>query len=507
MSSIIYDDMKRNLSNRFWRLNNLYKIIDKKGDSVRFTLNPEQTKFVSEMHTRNSILKARQLGFTTFSCMFGLDLCLFNSNTSVGIIAQTMDDVKKIFRNKVLYAYKNLPPSLRAVTGLEAQAENAQELLLGNNSSIAVGLSFRSGTLHFLHVSELGKIAARFPQRAEEVQTGALPTVPTDGIVVFESTAEGDSGLFYDTCDVAQRKQRMNEPLSSLDFKFHFFPWYERADYVLPAHTVRLTPEQDSYFFKMEQELSYKFSPEQKAWYAVMSNSLGEKVKREYPTTPKEAFEQSIEGAYYSKYMVQAEAQGRVCNVPHEPLLKVYTSWDLGVSDTTAIWFFQYSPSGERRYINFYENSGEGLEHYAKVLEEYADKYGYRYADHIAPHDIRVREIGNKAKSRLESALELGIKFIVCPSVSIADGIQSVRNILPSCWFDKANCAAGLKALRHYRKKWNDERGCFESQPLHDWASNGSDSFRYSAIGFKPPVQIQTQTHAQSTRGKKRGRR
>jgi hypothetical protein len=100
------------------------------------------------------------------------------------------------------------------------------------------------------------------------------------------------------------------------------------------------------------------------------------------------------------------------------------------------------------------------------VLEEFSEKYGYRYDQHIAPHDIRVREIGNKAKSRYESALELGIKFTICPSVSVEDGIQSVRNILPSCVFDKSNCAEGLKALRHYRKKWNEERGCFENVNL-----------------------------------------
>lgn len=506
MRSVIYDDMKRNLSNRFWRLNNLYKIIDKKGDSVRFTLNPEQTQFLSSMHNRNTILKARQLGFTTFACIFGLDLCLFNSNTSVGIIAQTMDDVKKIFRNKVLYAFKNLPPSLRAVSGLEAQAENAQELLLGNNSSIAVGLSFRSGTLHFLHVSELGKIAARFPQRAEEVQTGALPTVPTDGIVVFESTAEGDSGLFYDTCDTAQRKARMKEELSKLDFKFHFFPWYERADYILPAHTVQLTPEQRKYFAEMEAKLSIKFSPEQKAWYAVMSNSLKDKMKREYPTTPEEAFSQTIEGAYYGTYMAQAEAQGRVCDVPFDPLLPVHTSWDLGMSDTTPIWFFQYSPAGQRRYINYYEANGEGLEHYVKVLDELGKKLGYRYGTHIAPHDIRVRELGT-GKSRLEKARELGIDFVICPSVSVQDGIEAVRSMFPSCWFDKTKCAQGLKAIRHYRKRWNEDRACFESQPLHDWASNGADSLRYSAVGFKPPVHIETPSHATTSRGKKRHRR
>ena len=506
MRSVIYHDMKRNLSNRIWRLNNLYRIIDKNGDSVRFQLNVEQTNFITHLHYRNVILKARQLGFTTFSCIFGLDLCIFNSNTRVGIIAQTLEDVKKIYRDKVQYAYNNLPPSLLTVPGLLPQTENAQELLLNNNSSIAVGLSFRSGTLHFLHVSELGKIAARFPQRAKEVKTGALPTVPVDGIVIFESTAEGDHGLFFDTCDEAQRKDRMGDALTNLDFKFHFFPWYQRADYVLPAKSVTLTAEQHAYFTEMEGKLGFKFSPEQKAWYSVMENNLKEDMKREYPTTPEEAFAQTVEGAYYGKYMAQAEAQGRVCDVSFEPLLKVHTSWDLGVGDTTPIWFFQYSPQGQRRYINYYENSGEGLDHYAKVLEEFSEKYGYRYEQHIAPHDIRVREIGNKAKSRYESALELGIKFTICPSVSIEDGIQSVRNILPSCVFDKTNCAEGLKALRHYRKRWNEERGCFENRPLHDWASNGADSFRYSAVGFKPPEVRVTQTHATTTRGKKRRR-
>ncbi|GKT29129.1 terminase family protein [Aduncisulcus paluster] len=153
------------------------------------------------------------------------------------------------------------------------------------------------------------------------------------------------------------------------------------------------------------------------------------------------------------------------------------------MSDCTAIWFAQYLGTGEIRIIDYYENSGEGLAHYAEVLRN----KGYHYGQHIAPHDIQVKELGN-GKSRIEKARELGIRFDVAPSLSVMEGIDEVRMILPRCWFDKENCSEGLKALEAYQKEWNDKAGTWRDRPKHDWTSHGSDAFRYLAVGHRPPA-------------------
>lgn len=192
------------------------------------------------------------------------------------------------------------------------------------------------------------------------------------------------------------------------------------------------------------------------------------------------SFSAAIRGAYYGGLIADAERDDRISCVPHEPELPVHTSWDLGMSDSTAIWFVQVGPGGEHRVIDYYEAHGEGLEHYIKVL----DVKPYKYGRHIAPHDIRVRELGT-GKSRLEVARSLGIRFDICPNIPIQDGINAVRRLVPKCRFDSARCETGIEALRHYRREFNDRAGSFMSRPVHDWTSHSADAFRYFAVGFR----------------------
>ncbi|MGE4471073.1 MAG: PBSX family phage terminase large subunit [Desulfovibrio sp.] len=192
-------------------------------------------------------------------------------------------------------------------------------------------------------------------------------------------------------------------------------------------------------------------------------------------------------GSYYGKRLQLAQDQCRIGRVAMDPALLVHTAWDLGVSDSTAIWFFQHLPTsggGEYRIIDYYEASGEGLAHYAGVLTA----KGYHYGKHIAPHDIKVRELGS-GKSRLEAARKLGIVFTVAPLQSVEDGIEAVRQVIDAAWFDKERCGQGLDALWSYQREWDDVRSCFKTSPLHDWSSHGADAFRYLATGFRPPRQ------------------
>lgn len=190
------------------------------------------------------------------------------------------------------------------------------------------------------------------------------------------------------------------------------------------------------------------------------------------------SFEAAIKGSYYADQMHKATKDGRIRTVPYDEALEVHTVWDLGINDAMAIWFFQTHGS-EIRLIDYYENSGEGFNHYIKVLRE----KDYLYGRHWAPHDISVKELGTGI-SRLERAKELGLDFDVVQKLHgdyINSGIDKVRTILSRCYFDKDKCEQGISCLKHYRKEWDEKRQTYKTHPLHDWSSNGADAFRYLA--------------------------
>lgn len=188
------------------------------------------------------------------------------------------------------------------------------------------------------------------------------------------------------------------------------------------------------------------------------------------------SFTSGVLGAYYADLIAQLREDEHIRAVPWEPRLRVYTAWDLGVGDATAIWFFQVYGK-EFRFIDYYEAQGEGLPHYAKVL----DRKPYAYEEHFAPHDINVRELGT-GSSRLEIAAELGINFTVVPKLSVEDGIEAARTVLPQCYFDSVKTELGVKGLTHYRKQFNERTRSFSAKPLHDWSSNPADAFRMFAV-------------------------
>jgi len=202
----------------------------------------------------------------------------------------------------------------------------------------------------------------------------------------------------------------------------------------------------------------------------------------EYDQEYECSFEAAVKGAIFTKELQAARAESRVGAVPIDPVLPVDTDWDLGVGDSTAIWFSQSTRGGEVRLVDYYEASGEGLPHYAKVLK---DK-GYTYGTHWAPHDIQVRELGS-GRSRLETAQSLGINFQVAPNIPLEDGIHAARMLMPRCWFDANRCKAGLEALQHYRRDYNTRLNEFKAIPVHDWASHGADAFRYLATRQQTP--------------------
>lgn len=196
------------------------------------------------------------------------------------------------------------------------------------------------------------------------------------------------------------------------------------------------------------------------------------------------SFEAAIVGAYYGRDMAQAEKDGRIRSVPWEPSKPVYTAWDLGLDDSTAIFFAQVI-GNEIRVIDYFETNNTALRDIPRIL---LNEKPYTYAEHYLPHDVEIRELmsGTSRKSSLEA---LGLRPIeVAPRISVEDGISAVRNILPKCYFDAKKCERGIDCLKQYQREWDERLKVFKPRPLHDWTSHGADAFRYLATMLKPQM-------------------
>lgn len=197
-------------------------------------------------------------------------------------------------------------------------------------------------------------------------------------------------------------------------------------------------------------------------------------IQQEYYTS----FEMGVEGSYYSRYMDTMRREQRIGMVSWENGFKVHTAWDIGVRDSTTIIFFQ-TIGQTVNIIDCYENSKEGLEHYAGVIAAKP----YLYGTHIAPHDIRVKEWGSGI-TRFEKARQLGIKFTIADQYEIPDGIEACRSLFSKLWIDEKNCSDLIKSLENYRQEYDIKRKVYKPRPLHDWSSHFSDAFRYLAISL-----------------------
>lgn len=481
---------QKRLADPLWRLNNLYYIVNKQGVKTLFKLNWAQEELYSNMWYCNIILKARQLGMSTFVCLLFLDRCLFNSHVSAGIIAHTLEDVQQMFK-RVKFAYDNLNDSIKGL--ITADNDTSQMLKFSNGSSLRVGTSLRSSTFQYLHISEFGKLCSKYPEKAREVVTGALNTISSGQYVFVESTAEGRDGYFYDMVCRSRSLQESGTKLTPLDFKFFFFPWWRSPEYRL-QNSVPISQETAKYFEELEAK-GIGLYPAQKFWYIKKQETQNSDMMREYPSTPEEAFHTSLEGAYYSRQMLEVRKEKRIGHISHDPTILVHTAWDLGFGDSTSIWFYQIAGK-ELHFIEYYENSGEPLTFYLKYLQERP----YQYGKHQVPHDAGVHEFST-GHSRIEVARKLGFTFTLVPNISIDEGIDAVRHVLRRCWLDEEKCSSGIKALEGYRRQWNDTQGCWSSKPHHDQFSHGADAFRMMAVGLSrversgEPVDARTLGH------------
>jgi hypothetical protein len=486
-------EMAACLQDPMWRIcsGQLYKIMLKSEEGedstvVPFKPNKAQMRLMSRLWYRNIILKARQLGFTTLVCILWLDHALFNADQRCGIVAQDRDTAAAIFRDKVRLAYDRLPPALKAQFPLKR--DSADELLFDhNNSSIRVATSLRGGTIHRLHVSEFGKIGAKYPEKASEVVTGSLPAVPLDGIAIIESTAEGQDGEFYKMTTRAMNLADQRKDLTPRDYRFHFYPWWQESAYRL-EQIEPLTQKDCDYFAEVEALTGTKLDPGQRSWYVATRDTDfsgdEEKMWQEYPSTPKEAFQVSSEGKYFNKQLTKARKEGRITVVPYMEGVAVHTFWDIGNKDGTAVWLMQ-EVGLQKRWIGFIEGWGEPYSYFGRQLQAKGYLWGIHHLPHDADHKRQQADVLSSPKDELMK-LPIGGEWKTVKRVDdVTHGIQLVRNQFSEYWFDEVACKEGIEHLQNYSKTWNENTKTWSSMPRHDIHSEAADAIRQCAQGYE----------------------
>ncbi|MDO8983026.1 hypothetical protein [Cypionkella sp.] len=491
-----------------WRIfsGRIYKITTKGDDSpddepdivVDFRPNNTQREFLANLHERNTILKARQMGFSTLIEIMALDHALFNDDQEVVVIAHTKQAATKLYRKKVCFAYDKLPQAIRDMC--PTVERNQTQMVFANGSSIEVTSSARGGTPHFLHISEFGKIAAKYPDKAVEITTGAIQGVPRSGFIFIESTAEGQSGAFYDNAKRAQSKAEAKQPLTQSDYRFHFFAWYRMPEYrTIPEEIrhVRINAKEHEYFDTVEGLMDCEIDLGQRAWYISKRDNdfatTPDLMWREYPSTPEECWQASNEGKYYAKALALARREGRIGRVPLLRHVPCNTFWDLGASDSTAIWVHQ-RVGVEDRFLRYYEESGAGY----LAFTTWLDSLNVLWGSHYLPHDAEQKRQKQQADGddfalispvMILREMKPSWDFKVVPRIqNLQHGIDQTRLSMQGCYWDDEGCKEGLMRLENYSREWNTRLQCWHDHPKHDDASHGSDAFRQFSTGYIAPI-------------------
>jgi len=459
--------------------NGFYRIRDRKGESIPFYPNATQRKLLDLIYVqkrRRIVLpKARKIGCSTCMSLVILDAMNLSANTEAAIIDMSEGDAGKKLRHMVTFAHESLPDELRRGTVRSSDTE----LALDNGSFCLASASSRGGTPRVMLVSELGKIAHADPKRAEEIQTGAIASVPRNGLIVVESTAMGKSNYFHKL--VVDAQQVPEDKRTEADWSLCFGAWHEDAANTLAGFPDRVTRETNDYLDEIGKLTGKVFTPGQRLWYQVVAvDGQGIFRFREYPSTVEECFNAPIDGAIYGDLMARARAEGRIVPYEWDRAYPVWCSWDIGYADTTDIWWWQLKLNRMDivKHVTLKRHSAAMA---ANVLRE----AGIPVAGHLLPHDAdsRTAASGSSYREELERAGLNNLK-IVSRTPDIWIGINSVRDMLPRCTFNLKGCGVsedkgkdGISALEAYHEK--------DGKPVHDWSSHPADGLRTAVEGIR----------------------
>jgi len=493
------------MPSKLWRMNSgIYKIETKQGDVIPFEMNWAQHKVYAEYlkHPRLIILKSRQQGISTFWLIFFFDDALVKDTHKFGLMAQGLKEAKNL-KERVILAWQNYPEELKELFQLKVVKQNSDEFTLNNGSKIQIATSFRSGTLQGLHISEYGKIANKYPEKARETKTGSMQAIKHGLPVIIESTAEGSKNDFAKMWQAAVLLKEEGAKLSGKDFRPVFLSWVDDPTCWSDVPQT-LTKEAIEYFekLKIEYEKWYGKKPKlhmQQLWWWMSQfrefNYDWGLMGQEYPGYPDEAFAATKDGSYYAKlYREHIVAKKRLVENLYDEHLPVYVAMDLGMNDTMVLVFFQVW-NGELRIIDEYHNSGEGLEHYVNVMKAKP----YRISKVYVPHDAKVKELGT-GKSRYDVLRSLGVPAKVLPKTkSVINDIELVRQAIPYMWFDRDNTTYLQQAMLNYSKQWDDKLGIWKDKPLHDEWSNPADAIRYMVISQWNRLKVENKKENKNT--------
>ena len=476
--------IRTKLASKLWRLNNLYKIRDKNGELCTMKLNESQLYTLTQFkHNKKIILKSRQQGMTTLAVAYNLDSCIFKAGFSAGVQSYGIDESRKL-QLKAKLMWEEFDPDIKSALNIDLIINNANGMQFTNGSILKIG-NFRGDTLQSLHVSELAKIAKKYPEKARELKTGAFQAIGKNSKITIESTAEGKAGLFYEMWQKAVMKKRLCEAegvqLSPFDFEPIFLSWMMDPDCNINT-PVKIPDELQDYLGSFNPPLR----DTQKWWYAAKYEEIGQEIKQEYPSTPKEAFEKVLEGTYYANEYRKLT----LGKFEYDKNYLVFSAVDLGMNDTFSNIFFQVDVKGVCTIFAEYMDSGHGLEYYKDVYDAMGKKYNWVFGHTYVPHDVAVRELTSD-KTRLEVLKALKFNPIVIKRHQLIDGIETTRQFLKEVRID-TSCETTIAAIQNYRKAFNDQLGVFLDKPVHDEHSHPADALRYLAMGLKhrPPTDI-----------------
>jgi hypothetical protein len=500
------------LASQAWRLQNLYTIRDADHKLVAFEPNLSQRRFYNRRWHCNHILKARKLGFSTFIELLYLDDLLFSpTGLRAGIIDFTLEDAKaKLAMAAAAYEHLDnaeLHPEtykIGAVIKRCMQADIGRESIsFANGSVITCSTSFRGSTPNRLHISELGKTSIKFPQKAQEIVNGAFNSMTPGNVRNIESTHEGGkTGVNYRLMDQAMKLDA--ESLTPIQSRFHFFPWYDDPRYQLMSETHKLRGQTREYFERMERDHGIVCSFAQMLWYDQKQSEQGHGMKREFPTTPGEAFEAIIDGAIYGEEMADLRAKGRVMNFGLEAGYPLFTFSDIGLSDYYSDWLIQ--PVGRHFLVlDWFEAEGLPGSRVPEHWKAWEQKYATLITRHFLPHDANTRDRGT-GRTYLDELRMAGRHNLsaVPRTPDVWLGIGYVRDVLPHCYFHQTHCDTARRANGMLHDGTVDEEGrpsgvaCLEGysrgtrdthtlreMPLHNDFSHSADAFRTFAEAWR----------------------
>jgi hypothetical protein len=463
------------MANPLWRIRNLYSITDKQGHLIPFVPNAVQEVILKALFSDNErrllVLKSRKHGVSTLFEIIILDLCYFGEHIQASIVDLTYQHASDKLVKIIRFAWEQLDPEIRE----KLLTDSNKMIEFKSGSNINAGKGARGGQNQILHISEWGPIAHEDPERSTEIKTGALPSAD-EGIQFIESTFKGGKGGdFYDL--IKRTMETPPEQRTVKDFKFMFFAWFEDDRNTLEGDLAWISKGVTRYLAELEAKLGITLTPGQKMWYFKTSQEQGIFMRREYPSTPEEAFNAPVEGAIFGEIMSEIRTAGHIIPFGRDRSAPVYASWDIGWDDCTSVWLIQ--PVG-RDLLWIWHYTAKHVT--AAQVMGLIDASQIPVAGHILPHDAFNKNPGDGACYADAVEKAGGVNIIRVPRIqNLWTGIDLLRNMLARSWFNRDACEYGINALESYHTKDQTSGGTTSKDPVHDWASHPSSAARYFA--------------------------